>query len=474
MRRIGGVPRRASDTVILAVLTGAGMAFALQQIVVAPALPSIQDDLNTSATWASWVFSIFFLTSAVATPLMGRLGDQYGKERLLLVSVGLFFVGSVAAVFAWSIASLIASRAIQGLGGAILPLSFAIVRDELPRQRVGLGMAIVSSVFGIAGPAGLLLAGPIIEHLSWRYLFVLGAVGMGIAGIFVRLFIPPSPVRTEASLDLGGASLLSGGLVALLLGLSQGSSWGWGSPPVLVLFAAGLFLLAVWARFELRVAQPMVDVRVLVRREVLATNVSCFFVGWAAFGVLLLIPPFVQAPHNLPDEVAGLVDYGFHASGSVVALYLLPSTLVQIVTAPLAGVLGRRFGARLPFVAGTVVMLWGYVQLALWNDEPWQVLFALLFVGSGIGLSFAAAPKLVTDAVAQGETGVANGINTIMRSVGGVVGGQISIALIATWTYVGTTTATATGFVIGFWACAAAGLAGCLVAFAIRGQAGEP
>src|SRR5919199_142447 len=216
-------PRRQHYNVTLAILTIAGTAFALQQTMVVPALPALQRDLHTTTTWVTWVLTVFLLVASVATPILGKLGDQHGKERLLTISLALFL-------------------AVSGVGAAVFPLSFAIIRDEFPREKVGVGIGLVSAVFGVGGGFGIVLSGLIVDHLSWRWLFIVGAVAIAAALLLVHRFVPESPVKTPSRVDVPGAALLSGGLVALLLALTEGESWGWLSGRILALFAAALVL----------------------------------------------------------------------------------------------------------------------------------------------------------------------------------------------------------------------------------------
>ena len=293
---------RQHYNVTLAVLVFAGIAFALQQTLVIPALPAFQRDLGTSTTWVTWLLTGFLLVASVATPLLGKLGDQHGKERLLLISLGIFFLGSVGAIFAPNIWVLIACRAVQGTGGAVFPLSFAIIKDEFPPQKMGMAIGIVSAVFAVGGAAGLVLSGVIVDNFSWRWLFVLGAAGVGIAIVLVHFFVPESPIKTESRLDLPGAALLSGGLVALLLALSEGTNWGWGDARIDALFVVAASLLAAWVVVELRVPDPMVDMRMMVRRPVLLTNVAAMIAGFASVLTLILtgvVLGFLFAPYPI-------------------------------------------------------------------------------------------------------------------------------------------------------------------------------
>src|SRR3989440_2484328 len=265
---------RQHYNVTLAILPVAGTAYSLLQTMVIPALPAFRADLHTTNAWATWVLTVFLLVSAVATPVLGKLGDQYGKERLLVVSLVLFLVGCVGAAAAWNIWSLIGFRAVQGLGAAVFPLAFAIIRDEFPRERVGVAIGLISAVFGIGGGFGIVFSGLIVDHLSWRWLFIFGAIPVAVAIPLVHRFVPESPIKTPSRVDFVGAVLLSAGLICLLLAMTEGESWGWASSRILGLFAGGAASFAAWVWAELRVPEPLIDMRMFVRREVAFTNLA--------------------------------------------------------------------------------------------------------------------------------------------------------------------------------------------------------
>jgi len=455
---------RQHYNVTLAVLVFAGIAFALQQTLVIPALPAFQRDLHASTTWVTWLLTGFLLVASVATPLLGKLGDQYGKERLLVISLGVFFLGSVGAALAPNIWVLIACRAIQGTGGAVFPLSFAIIKDEFPAEKMGTAMGMVSAVFAIGGAAGLVLSGVIVDNFSWRWLFVLGAIGVGIAIVLVHLFVPESPIKTKSRLDLPGAALLSGGLISLLLALSEGTNWGWASLRIDALFVAAAVFLVAWVLVELRVPEPMVDMRMLVRRPVLVTNFTALIAGFAMFGSFVLIPNFVQAPWDLPAPLARLVDYGFGATATETGLYLLPGALVGFLSGPFAGRIARRYGWKTPLVAGMTTAAAGIFLLAMWHEHPWHIMLANLVLGSGLPLTFAAMATLIVSNVRPSETGVATGMNTVMRTIGGVIGGQAGAALLSADTIAGTSIPAESAFVIAFSVSAAAAAIGAVAA----------
>ncbi len=412
---------RQHYNVTLAILALAGTAYALQQTMVIPALPALQRDLHTTT---------LLLVASVSTPILGKLGDQYGKERLLVISLALFFVGCVGAAAAWNIWALIFFRAFQGLGAAVFPLSFGIIRDEFPPEKVGVGIGLISAVFGVGGGFGIVLSGVIVDNLSWRWLFIFGAIPVAIATVAVHRFVPESPIKTPSRVDFLGATLLSVGLVCLLLALTEGESWGWTSARVGGLFAGSAVFLALWVVAELRVPEPMVDMHVFVQRQVLFTNICALITGFAMFGTFVLIPNFVETPRGLAADTARLVDYGFNASATKAGLYLLPSSVTLLFAGPAAGVIGRRIGSKWPLAAGMLLSGISAVMLAFWNTETWQILVALAVLGIGVGFAFAAMATLITEAVSATETGVATGMNTVMRTVGGVIGGEVGAAIL--------------------------------------------
>jgi EmrB/QacA subfamily drug resistance transporter len=456
---------RPHYNVTLAILTLAGIAYALQQTMVIPALPTLQRDLHTTTTWVTWALTVFLLVASVATPILGKLGDQYGKERLLVISLGIFLIGSIGAAAAWNIWSLIAWRALQGAGSAVFPLSYGIIRDEFPREKVGVAIGLVSAVFGIGGGFGIVLSGVIVDNVSWRWLFIVGAVVIAAAMVLAHRFVPESPIKTPSRVDYIGATLMSGGLIAMLVALTEGEAWGWTSGRILGLGAVAAVLLVVWAFAELRVDQPLVDMRMLARREILFTNLTALISGFAMFGTFVLVPNFVEMPHGLAASVQRAVDYGFDASATKAGLYLLPSSFALLFAGPLAGLFGRRTGFKWPLAAGMFLVAISAAALAGWHDESWQILAAMLVLGVGVGFAFAAMATLITEAVRPTETGVATGMNTVMRTVGGVIGGQVGAALLVAHTIPGTNNVPSVdGFTIAFAIAALVALMGAIVA----------
>jgi EmrB/QacA subfamily drug resistance transporter len=436
-----GIPRQHYG-LTLAVLALAALAFALSQTMVAPALPEIQRDLGASTTQVTWVLTVYLLTASVATPVLGRLGDIFGKERVLVLVLAVFGVGSLIAALSHSIEVLIVGRAVQGAGGAVFPLAFGIIRDEFPRERVATGIGLISATFGIGGGGGLVLSGVIVDNLSYEWLFWLGLVVVAVALVATHLFVPESPIKTPARIDWAGAALLSAGLTCLLIGVSYGNDWGWGSPRVLALFLAALVVLTAWTRFELTAPEPLVDMQMMRLRGVWSTNLTGLLIGFGMFGSFILIPQLVQLPES--------TGYGFGATVTEAGLFLLPSAAVMLVAGPLAGVLANRFGSRLPLLIGTLLAAASFALLALAHDERWHIYLTGVLLGVGLGFSFASMANLIVEAVPPSQTGVATAMNTIMRTIGGSLGGQIAASIVAGHLIAGTQLPAESGFTEAF------------------------
>jgi EmrB/QacA subfamily drug resistance transporter len=456
----GSAPVRQAYNLTLLVLAASALAYALAQTMVAPALPEIQHTLHTSTTSVTYVLTVYLLTASVATPIVGRLGDMFGKERMLLVTLGFFGLGSLVAALSHSIGMLIAGRAIQGIGGAVFPLAFGIIRDEFPPEKVATAIGLISATFGIGGGAGLVLSGVIVDNLSYEWIFWLALAFVALAFVASVLFVPESPVKSPARIDWAGAALLSAGLVCLLFALSEASRWGWGSAEEIGLLSAAAVILVIWSRFELRVPDPLVDMRMMRRRPVLTTNLTALLIGFAMFGSFIIIPQLVQLPKS--------TGFGFGASVTEAGLFLLPSTAVMLFAGPVAGVLGSRLGSKVPLIAGTLFCALSFTFLAAEHEHRWAIYCASALMGLGIGFAFASMANLIVEAVDQRETGVATGMNTIMRTIGGSLGGQISATILASHLASGHPSSTA--FTIAFSVSAVAVLIAFCTAPAIPGK----
>jgi EmrB/QacA subfamily drug resistance transporter len=454
---------------ILAVLLLAGVSFALSQTMVVPALPALTVELGTTSATASWLLTAYLLSASVATPIVGKIGDLHGKGRTLTAVLLVFSLGSVTCALSDSIGMVIAGRVIQGVAGGVFPLSFGIIRDTFPRDRVASGLGLLSAIFGIGGGIGLPLAGVVVAHLDTSWLFWVGLMALPAAFAAHRL-VPPSPTFARARIDWAGAALLSGALASILLGVTEANQWGWSAPATLALLIGGVGVLGLWTLVEQRREQPLIDLRVLRQRAVAATNLAALLIGFAMFSSFLLIPQFAQVP-----ERSG---YGFGLSVTGAGLVLAPAAFAQLLAGPLAGMLGNRFGFRAILVGGGACVAASFSWLALEHSHPWHLLIAGALLGAGISFALASMANLIVDAVHQSEVGIATGINTVTRTVGGAVGASVATAIVTAWMIPGTPLpaegAYTTAFVVG----ALGGLLAIAAALAIpargRGPAGAP
>jgi EmrB/QacA subfamily drug resistance transporter len=407
---------------VLVVLLLAGISFALSQTLVIPALPDIGRELDASPEATSWILSGFLLSASIATPIVGKLGDVFGKGRVLTAVLLLFSVGGVVCALAGSIGVLIGGRVIQGVAGGVFPLAFGIVRDTFPPERMATGLGLVSAIIGIGAGIGLPLSGVIADNLGVSWLFWISLIALPAALAAHRL-VPASPESRRVRIDWAGAALLSAALGAVLFGVTTANDWGWTSAGTLGLFAAGLLLLAVWVWFEARTHEPLIDLGVLTGRSVASTNLTGFLVGFAMFSSFLLIPQFAQAPES--------TGYGFGDTVTQAGFLLVPAALFQLIGGPLAGGLGERIGFRTTLALGAGFATAAFVFLALEHSHPWQFVVSSALLGTGISFAFASMANLIVGVVPQSEVGVATGINTIMRTVGGAFGAAIATAILA-------------------------------------------
>jgi MFS family permease len=415
--------KRTHPTLILAVLSLAGAAYAMLSSSVVPALPTIQHALHTSETGIAWLLTAYLLSASVGTAILGRLGDMYGKERWLLITLLILSAGTLLAAVSNSLALIIVARFIQGAAGGIFPLAFGIVRDEFPHEKVAGSIGLLSAILGVGAGIGIVLSGVIVEHLDYHWLFWLPLVATLLAALATWRFIPESPIRVPGRINWLAAALMTIGLSTVLVAVSETTTWGWGSPRALGLIAAGLAVTATWVAVEVRSDTPLVDMTMMRIRGVWTTNLAAFLLGAGMYASFIVFPQFAQLPKS--------TGFGFGASVVVSGLYLLPATVGMTVLGMFAGRISAAFGSRAALLAGTAFTTASFALLWLAHAHPYQLLIAAALLGIGIGLAFAALGNLIVQAVPSHQTGVASGMNTVMRTLGGALGGQLSATFIA-------------------------------------------
>ncbi|MEW2812754.1 MFS transporter [Streptomyces massasporeus] len=392
------------------VLAFGGILMAVMQTVVVPLLPDLPRLTGASAGTVSWMVTATLLSGAVLTPVLGRAGDMYGKRRVLMAALGLMTAGSVLCALTSDIAVLIAARTLSGAAAAVVPLSISILRDELPPERRGSAVALMSSTVGIGAALGLPLAAVIVQYANWHAMFwvtgALGATGVTLVWWAVR----ESPVREPGRFDVPGTIGLATGLVCLLLGVSQGGQWGWGSARVVGLFAAAVVVLALWSWQQLRTERPLVDLRLVGQPRVGLSHVAALLAGFAFYANTLVTAQLVQAP--------AATGYGLGLSIVATGLCLLPSGIVMLLLSPVSARISAARGPRITLALGAAVIAAGYAVRIADSRELWMIIAGATVVAIGTTLAYSALPTLILRAVPPEQTASANGVNVLMRTIG--------------------------------------------------------
>ncbi|WP_329065246.1 MFS transporter [Streptomyces sp. NBC_01429] len=404
----GSAPPRSNA--VVAVLAFAGIVVSLMQTLVIPIVPELPKYLNASPSNAIWAVTATLLAAAVATPVAGRLGDMYGKRRVLLVSVVLLVTGSIVCALSESLVPMIVGRVLQGLAAAVVPLGISIMRDVLPAERLAGSTALMSASLGVGGALGLPSAAFIADNFNWHVLFWVSAALGAVAGVLIMVLVPESKVRTGGRFDLVGSLGLAVGLVSLLLAISKGGDWGWTSGTVLGLLVAAVVVLVAWGYYELRTAQPLVDLRTTARRQVLFTNLASIALGFSMFAMSLVLPQLLQLPE--------LTGYGLGKSMMTVGLVLAPQGLVMMAMAPISAGITKTKGPKTTLMTGALIVAAGYSLSILLMSQVWHLVLVSCVIGAGVGFAYGAMPALIMGAVPASETAAANSLNALMRSIG--------------------------------------------------------
>ncbi|MFJ9408828.1 MFS transporter [Streptomyces sp. NPDC101393] len=461
-------PETHHPRALVAVLAFCGVVVALMQTLVVPLLPHIPELTGATPATASWLVTITLLTGAICTPVLGRVGDMYGKRRVLLISLGVLVLGSVLCAVSSQIGVLIAGRALQGAALAVVPLGISIMRDELPPVRVLSSVALMSSTLGIGAAVGLPVAALVIEHFNWHTMFwVSGALGV-LDIVLVLSCVPESPLRSRGRFDVLGTLGLTCALVALLLAVTQGADWGWMSVRTVGLLVAAVVISLFWGAYELRTVSPMVDLRVSARPAVLLANIAALLIGFAFYANSLATAQMVQEPRS--------TGYGLGASIVVSGLCLLPGGLSMVALSPVSARISAKHGPKVTLALASALMAVGYAVRFFTSHELWMIIAGATVVASGTALGYSALPALVMRAVPAGETGAANGLNTLMRSVGQAFCSAAVAAVLANVTFRagGRTAPTLHAYLLVFLIAGGAALLALAVTLCLPGRRAHP
>jgi MFS family permease len=404
----------AHPRLILAALAFCGVLVSISQTIVVPLLPELPQITHSPASDVSWLITITLLTGAVFTPLLGRAGDMYGKRRVLLIALSSMVIGSLLCASSSNLGVLIVGRAFQGAAVAVVPLGISILRDELPPRRVIPSIAIMSSTLGIGAAFGIPAATLVVEYANWHTMFWIN-LGLGLLDVvLVLLIVPESAVRTSGRFDVVGALGLSAFLVCLLLAVSKTNAWGAGRL---------IMLVPLWGWYELRVKSPLVDLRVSARPGVLFTNLGALLIGFAFYANSLSTAQLVQEPT--------WTGYGLGESIVVSGLCLLPGGVAMVLLSPVSARISNARGPRFTLAIASVLMAAGYVVRLFTSSSVAGIVIGATVVSAGTAVAYSALPALIMHAVPVTETAAANGLNTLMRTVGQAVCSTIVATVLA-------------------------------------------
>jgi len=443
---------------LVALLACAGIVVAMTQTLVIPLIASLPEIFDAHPSDTSWVITVTLLVGAVVTPVAGRLADMLGKKRIMLFSLIPLVAGSVICALAVNLPVMVIGRGLQGLATGFIPVGISLLHDLLPKERTAGAIALMSSSLGIGGAVGLPFAAAVAQFASWRILFWVMAAGSAVILVLVWTLIrlPHHATTRRARFDFFGAVVLSAGLVALLLAVSKGAEWGWGSPTTLILFAAALVVLLAWGWWELRTSEPLVDLRTTARPVVLLTDIASVLVGFSMYAQSLILPQLMQLPVG-----AG---FGHGQTMLQMGLWMAPASLAMTLMSPVGARITGRFGPKITLAAGAVVMAIGYGLSALAMSTLVGLMATAFITSAGVGLAYGAMPALILGAVPATEKAAANGLNTLMRSIGTSIASALIGVVLAnfTMTFHGSTVASTGGFQISLFI-------GCFAALAAAG-----
>jgi EmrB/QacA subfamily drug resistance transporter len=413
--------------VVVAVLAFAGIAAAITQTMITPLIPQLPSIFATSPSNTAWIITATLLAGAVVVPIAGRLGDLFGKRRMIMFSSLPLVVGGAVCASAPSVELMITGRALQGLGAGMIPLGIALLRDAVPKEKLSSAIATVSATMGVGGAIGLPISAAVIEFADWRVLFWGGVAISLLVLVAVWAFVPSQPAGAPGQrFDGLGALGLAIGLVSLILAVSKGSEWGWASGLTLGLFAVALVAFGLWGFWETRTRDPLVDLRTTVRPRVLLTNIASIFVGFGMYASMLVLPQLLQLPTSS--------GYGLGQSVLAAGLWMAPAGVMMMLLSPVGGRLSDARGPKFTLILGVSIIALGYGVALLGMGSTWGVLATGIVVNSGVAFAYGAMPALIMSAVPRSETAAANGFNSLMRSLGTTIGAAVIGVVLAQMT----------------------------------------
>jgi EmrB/QacA subfamily drug resistance transporter len=400
------------------------LVFSVGQTAVVPALSDMAESLHASRSTVVWTVTGYYLVAAVLTPIFGRLGDMFGKRRMLLIALITYLVGGTLCGLGNAALLVVVGRATQGVIAGVLPLSYGIIRDELAVGRRSAAVGMISAMTGVGGGFGVLMGGFVVDQLSFRWIFWIGN-GVALAALLSSvLFVRESSSRSLGRVDVKGALIFAVGISVFLLAVSNTTQWGWLGPKTLTLAMTGVVVLVVLIVYERRISAPMVDPTLLAVPTVAMANLTTFFVNFGVFGALLLVPAIAV-------EAAAPAGHGLGMDATSAGALLAPGCLAMLIVGPLFGRLSSRFGAKRPLIVGAALAMIGLGLLIEMHSSLLALVLLVVVAFSGVGIVAVCVPGLLFEAVPISKTAECTGVNALVRAVGASLGAQVSATILA-------------------------------------------
>ena len=409
---------------IIIALFFAEIAAVFETTMVYAALPTLIREFGDPLT-AGWLVTAHMLVGAGVAVLAGRLGDIFGRRRVMLVLLAAGLAGSILSAATEIFALVLVGRAFQGLSAAVTPLTIGIIRENLPPDRIPVAVGLMTTAAGVGTASGLVLGGAIIDTLNWHWLFVASAGLLGAAFIAVRLFVPARPgIPPREPIDWTEGLMPVPAIAAILLGISMSKTHGWGEPMVAGLIVAGIAIMAAWARRSLAASEPFIDLRLLASRNVALANLAMAFFALGSMQSVFVMSTYTQNP---AWTLAGL---GLGAT--VAGLAKLPSNILSFFAGPLAGWLQQKAGLRIPIVSGAILMAIGWLLAIALPGSLIEVVLLLCVISFGTTIVNAAVPNVIVASVPPERTSEAIGTMSVVRGMFAGIGAQLIAVLLTT------------------------------------------
>ncbi len=423
-RNSNGEKSKHYPTFVLLLLASIAIMVMYVEAMAFPSLPQVMADFGlTPADYAlaSWIVTIYLVVGCVAIPIFGKLGDIYGKKKMLVIAMAIYSVMVTTTGFSRDISDsiyvMIALRGVQGMAFCMFPLAFSIIRDEFPRERMAIAQGIISAMFGVGTAIGFVLGGEVTDRLGWQWTYHTVAPFAFIATGIVAWKVRESPVRMKARVDFIGAGLLGGALISFLVGVTEARNRGWDDPLIVGLLVAAVVLTLAFSFWLGRAKEPLIRPALLKERDIALTSVIAFIIGFGMFTTF--------------QTVASLAGFNFGLDATQIGLLLLPTSAVTLAAGPIVGVLVRKYGPKWPTVTGMAIAIVGFSMLYMMHGTQGQVTLAVAIMGAGQSFAMVGSINMIIISTPVVETAISTSMNTILRSAGSVVGPAIAAVIIS-------------------------------------------